>query len=148
MRQNILGDCSSENICSLMKSVRFVGLFPVCAWLYFVNSVDLSSQTLCFCWIHGGGGGDGTTCWGPFLVAHFIEPETLKLNKCNLVSSRWKRRNPKLVVWIKILFWNRKHVSLLVRAPMNHHTPCKMDNIVDRNFSTVLCSSPKANRGG
>ncbi len=91
------GDCSSENICSLMKSVRFVGLFPVCAWLYFVNSVDLSSQTGCFfCWIHGGGGGgNGTTCWGPFLVAHFIEPKTLKLNKCNLVSSRWKERESK-----------------------------------------------------
>jgi hypothetical protein len=62
------------------------------------------------------------TWWGPFLVAHFIEPKTLKLNKCNLVSSRWKERNPKLVVWIKILFWNRKHVVSLVGAPMNHPT--------------------------
>jgi len=48
-----------------MKSVQFVGLLVCLQYAHdciFVNSVDLSSQTQCFfCWIHGGGGGDGTT---------------------------------------------------------------------------------------
>ncbi len=49
MRQNILGDCSSENICSLMKSVQFVGLL-VCLqyahdcilWIVLISLVKLS----------------------------------------------------------------------------------------------------------
>jgi hypothetical protein len=141
MPQNIFEDCSSENICSLMKSVRFVGLFPVCAWLYFVNSVDLSSQTGRFLL-------DSWWWWwwwwwynlmGSFSGSPLYWARNPKVQQVQSSSIKMKAKGIQSLLCGLKFSSETENMFSLVGAPMNHHTPCKMDSIVDRNFSTVLC---------